>query len=740
MKSNRREFLQSMLGGALVIGSPIMGGVQTFAQGTDKAFKPSLWLAIETSGQVTIMAHRSEMGTGIRTCLPAVLADELDADLEQVTIQQALGDEAYGSQNTDGSRSIRDFFQTMREVGANARFLLETAAAKTWAVPVKECVATNHKVTHKKSGRSLSFGQLVPTASQLKVPAKGKAPLKDRSQWRYIGKDFKTYDSQDIIKGTATFGADVRIPGMKYAAVARCPVLGGQLKSHDATETLKVPGVKQVLIIPAFKAPHAFQALGGVAVIATSSWAAFEGRRRLKIQWKDGPNANYDSKTFRSTLLDSVRKPGKPIRKEGDATTAIAKASKKHHAEYVTPLLAHATMEAPCATARFTNDSCEVWAPNQNPQAARDAVVASLGLKKKQVTIHTTLLGGGFGRKSKPDFIVEAALLSKASNETIQVVWSREDDIRHDYYHAPAAIRCEAGINEKNQIQGFLMRVAFSSIMSTFVAGLKNPADIELMMGVSDLPYQVKDLQAESCPAPAHIRIGWLRSVCNIFHVFATSSFIDELANIAKEDSARFILQSLGEARKIQLSKDVKYPNYGRSLEDFPIDIGRLRNVIETAQTKAWNRKVPQGHGLGIAAHRSFQAYVAVVVEAKVSPDAQVSVPRVDLVIDCGTVVNPDRVRAQMEGSIIFGLSLALLGEISVKNGRVIQSNFHDYPVQRIYEAPKIMNITLVSSDKAPGGAGEPGVPPIAPALANAIFAACGQRLRELPLRPKAWK
>jgi isoquinoline 1-oxidoreductase beta subunit len=738
MQGTRRAFLQGLVGGgALVIWAPFLGPVQLFAQEAPAALQPSLWVSINAKGVVTIVAHRSEMGTGIRTSLPAVVADELEADLTRVEIEQALGDEAYGSQNTDGSRSVRNFFQTMREVGASARHMLEEAAAQTWGVPASECRAKFHVVHHAKTKRKLGFGELAAKAAKLQAPARKDLRLKERSEWRYIGKDFQTYDAAAIVRGEAVFGADKKLPGMKYATVARSPVLGGALASHDASEALKVPGVERVVVLPGFKGAHTFQALGGVAVVATSTWAAIQGRRKLKTTWKKSPNQSYDSKAFRKELLAAVRKPGKSVRTQGDAAKARQAAAKQLKAEYTTPLLAHATMEPPCALAHTTKDGCEVWAPNQNPQAARDTVAASLGLDKKQVKVHTTLLGGGFGRKSKPDFIAEAALVSREVKAPVRVVWTREDDIQHDYYHAPAALRCEAGLDEAGQIQGWLFRSAFSTITSTFAPGSSSPAPFELMMGVTDLPYAVKDLQCESCPAPAQIRIGWLRSVCNIFHVFGSSSFLDELAHAAGKDPAEFLLVALGKPRHLKLGKDVNYPNYAKPLSEYPIDIGRLRGVVEKVKASGWDRKVPKGHGLGIAAHRSFQAYVAVVVEAHVDAKGKVQVPRVDIAIDLGTVVNPDRVRAQMEGSVIFGLSLALQGEITVKQGAVVQSNFHNYPVQRIHEAPRTINVTLVKSEAPPGGAGEPGVPPIAPALANAIFAACGQRLRDLPLRPQ---
>jgi isoquinoline 1-oxidoreductase beta subunit len=738
-QATRRSFLKGLFGsGALVVGAPLLGSARLFAEEVEVTFRPSIWVAIAPDGAVTIVTHRSEMGTGIRTCLPAVVADELEANLDRVILEQALGDEKFGSQNTDGSRSIRNFFQTMREVGATARHMLEAAAAETWGVPASECRAQAHEVRHAKSGKTLGFGALASAASKQPVPGKDAVKLKPRSEWRYIGKDFPIHDGPAITRGEATFGGDVRRPGQRFAAVLRSPDLGGTLASHDASAALKVPGVEKVVVLPAFQGVHGFQALGGVAVVARSTWAAFQGREALEAKWTPGPHADHDSTSFRDTLLDAVRKPGRVVREEGSVETSLEGAEKRLVAEYTTPLLAHAPMEPPVATAHVTPEGCDAWAPNQNPQAARDTVAAALDLDKSKVRIHTTLLGGGFGRKSKPDFIAEAALLSREVGAPVQVVWSREDDLRHDYYHAPAAVRCEAGVGKKGNVEGMLMRTAFSPITSTFAAGSQTPAPFELALGATDVPYAVPNLQVESCEAPAHVRIGWLRSVCNIFHAFATSSFVDELAQDARKDSAEFLLEALGPARLLEFGEGVTYPNYDKPLDEYPIDIGRLRGVVEEVKAKAWGRKLPKGHGLGIAAHRSFHAYVAVVVEASVDEDGVVQVPRVDLVADLGTVVNPDRVRAQMEGSVIFGLSLALQGEITTSRGRVEQSNFDDYPVQRMNESPREIHVTLVESTDPPGGAGEPGVPPVAPALANAIFAATGQRLRDLPLRPES--
>lgn len=740
----RRHLLRQLVGGgALVLGAPLLGpglttGAQLLAQDAPAAapFAPSLWLAIDAQGAVTIVTHRSEMGTGVRTCLPAVVADELGADLARVTIEQALGDEAYGSQNTDGSRSVRRFLQTMREAGAAARLLLERAAAQTWSAPLERCLARDHAVHLAGSERRLGFGELVALARTLPAPKRAELRFRPAAELRYVGKAFPSKDAPAIAVGKARYGLDVRLPGMKFACVARCPVYGGALASHDAAEALAVPGVEGVVVLPPFEPPHRFQALGGVAVVATNTWAALEGRRKLKLEWEPGPNASYDSRAFRQELLEAVRTAGVVVRERGDVPSALEAAAKRTSAEYTTPLLAHAPMEPPCAVARYSPKLCEVWAPTQNPQADQATLASALGLPPEQVRVHVTLLGGGFGRKSKPDFSAEAALVSRAVNAPVQLVWTREDDLRHSFYHAPAALRLEGGVDAAGKLTAWQARTAFSSIGSTFVAGQKVPNAGELRLGFIDLPYALEHLRLERGEASAHVRIGWMRSVCNIFHAFAAGSFTDELAHLAGRDPAEFLLEAIGPARQIELEEGVEYDNYGEPLEVFPLDAGRLRGVVERVKERAWGRKLPAGHALGIAAHRSFHAYVAVVVEAAVDDEGRVRVPRVDLAVDLGQVVNLDRVRAQMEGSVVFGLSLALRGEITAREGRIEQSNFHDYPVLRIYEAPREINVEIVASEAPAGGAGEPGVPPVAPALANAIFKACGQRLRDLPLRP----
>jgi isoquinoline 1-oxidoreductase beta subunit len=739
---SRRGFLKGLVaGGALVLGARFFPLPEAAGQDAEP-WRPDHFLAIAPSGLVTIVAHRSEMGTGIRTSLPMVVADELEADWAKVELEQAIGDKKYGSQNTDGSRSIRNFFTKMRQVGASARAMLVAAAAAEWGVPAGECVARDHQVHHEGSGRKVGYGDLVAKARTLEAPA--EPPLKDPKEWKFIGKDVvEDAGFQGIVRGSATFGMDLKLPGMKYAAIARSPVLGGKVKSVDDAAAKATPGVEAVVQLPPFKGPvHGFQALGGVAVIASNTWAAFRGAKALKVEWEGGPNAAFDSEAYEAELMATVTKPGKVVRSEGDVDGAFAKdGADTHAASYYVPMLAHASMEPPCALAHVTDDRCEAWAPTQNPQAAQETLMATLGIQDpSKVVVNVSLLGGGFGRKSKPDYVAEAALLSRELKAPVKVVWSREDDVRHDYYHSAGAVHVKASLDEKGRPTAWLQRSAFPSIFSTFAPGVTHGSDMEMMLGFTDVPYAVKNLRVENGPAKAHVRIGWLRSVSNIFHVFGTSSFADELAHKAGVDPLQYLLDLIGEDRLITFEDGVNYPNYSKPLEDYPIDTARLKNVLRLAARKSgWaKRKLAKGQGLGIAVHRSFLSYVANVVEVKVDPKTgKVSIPRVDVALDCGVVVNPDRVRAQMEGSAVFGASIALHGEITAKQGAIRQSNFHDYRVARITDAPQQVNVHLVESTELPTGVGEPGVPPFPPALCNAIFAATGKRIRRLPIQPK---
>jgi isoquinoline 1-oxidoreductase beta subunit len=737
----RRTFLGNLFSaGAFVLAARLLpeealgasspSGAGSTGKAATAAWSPSVYLGIDTDGKVIIVTHRSEMGTGIRSVLPRVLADELEADWERVKVEQAPGDAKYGNQNTDGSCSIRDFYDAMRQAGASARVMLERAAAEKWGVSVAECKAQNHWVVHT-SGRKFGYGELAADAAKQTAPKKEDLKFKSPAEYRYIGKELPTIDVEDLCAGKGTFGIDARMPGMVHASIERSPVYGGKLKSFDDKEARAVKGVQQTVVLPPLTPPYGFKPLGGVAVIANSTWAAMKGREKLKVEWDPGENAGYDSANYKQALLETVRKPQKAARNIGDVDAEFAKGGKTYEAEYYVPHLSHAPMEPPAAVADFNDGKVVIYAATQNPQAVQDTVATALGIDKKNVECHVTLLGGGFGRKSKPDYVAEAALLSKQVGKPVKVTWSREDDIRFDYFHAVAAMYLKAALDDKGKPTAWLQRSAFPSIGAMFNPANNSGQPFELSMGWNNLPFDIPNHRAENGPAKAHVRIGWLRSVANIYHAYAVHSFADELAALANRDRVEYLLEILGQPRKVDIGAR------GPMADKFPLDTGRLRRVIELAAEKSgWaNKKPAKGHALGIAAHWSFYSYVAAVVEAEVDDAGKVRIPRVDIAADVGTVINPDRVKAQFEGASVFGASIALMGEITAAGGAIVQSNFDTYSVARIHEAPIITNVHLVPSTEPPAGVGEPGVPPMLPAICNAVFAATGKRIRDLPIR-----
>jgi isoquinoline 1-oxidoreductase beta subunit len=576
---------------------------------------------------------------------------------------------------------------------------------------------------------------LATAASKLPVPKKEELQFKPRSAWRYIGKGMTSYDLTELCTGKAVYGMDARVDGMVYASIEHPPVLGGKLKSCDDQEALKVAGVLQTVPIDPFKPPPAFQPLGGVAVIASNTWAAFQGRKKLKIVWDNGQNESYNSGEYQKELQATAHKPGKVVRNEGDVDAAFAKGGKIVEADYYVPLLAHASMEPMVALAEFKDGKVTAWAPTQNPQAAQDIISKELGIPKEDVVCHVTLLGGAFGRKSKPDYVAEAAILSKKVGRPVKVVWTREDDIKFDYYNAVAAMYMKAALDTSCRPAAWLQRSVFPPITSIFDVNAVYGDPGHLGQGWTDIPYDIPNLRVENGPAKAHVRIGWLRSVANIYHGFAVQSFSDELAHAAGRDPLEYLIELIGPSRILDL-KNTGYLNYGAPYDAYPIDTGRLRRVTELVAEKAgWGkRKLGKGSGLGIAAHRSFVTYVATVVEVEVNDRGEVRIPRVDTAVDAGTVVNPELTRAQFEGAAVFGTSVVRSGEITATKGAIDQSNFQDYPVARIDEAPYQTNVYLVESTAPPAGVGEPGVPPMVAALCNAIYAATSKRVRELPL------
>ena len=706
--------------------------------GADHAIlHPSAFVGIDSDGTVYIVAHRSEMGTSSRTSVPLILADELDADWKRVKLEQAIGDPRYGDQDTDGSHSVRSFYDVMREAGATARLMLTQAAAQQWKVPVSECQSDLHVIVHKASNRKAGYGELATAAAKLPVPKKEGLQFKPKSKWRYIGKGATSYDLTDICTGKAGYGMDAHLDGMLYASVEHPPVLGGKVKSYDEKAPLQVKGVKQTVPIKPFTPPHQFQPLGGVAVIADNTWAAFQGRKKLNVAWENGPNSTYNSDPYKKELQETSRKPGKVARNIGDVDAVFAKGGKIVEADYYVPMLAHAPMEPPVALADYRAGKVTIWASTQNPQAVQETVAGVLGIPKENVICHVPLLGGGFGRKSKPDYAAEAAILSKAVGRPVKVVWSREDDIKFGYYHAVSAMYMKAALDEKGKPVAWLQRSVFPPIGSTFALNTTYGDGGDLGQGWTDLPFDIPNHRAENGSAENHVRIGWLRSVANIYHSFAAQSFADELAHTAGRDSVEYMLELIGPARIVDVKASAPdYDNYGESPSVFPLDTARVRRVVEIAAEKSgWGkRKLGKGTGMGIAVHRSFLTYVATVVEVEVNDQGEVKIPVVHSAVDAGLVVNPEATRAQFEGAAVFGTSIVRTGEITAKDGVIEQSNFDNYPVARMNEAPYQTNVYIVENEAPPAGVGEPGVPPFAPALCNAIFAATGKRIRELPL------
>ncbi|GGP90303.1 xanthine dehydrogenase family protein molybdopterin-binding subunit [Shewanella ulleungensis] len=731
---SRRNVLKlfGAVGGGLVLGSTSLAW-SPMALAQDKQATMNLFVAIGEDDKVYLTCHRSEMGQGIRTGIPQVLADELEADWDKIVVVQGLGDIAYGDQNTDGSRSIRKQYKKMRQMGAMARTMLEQAAADKWNVPLAEVYAKQSRVYHKGSTKSLRFGELAVAASAIKVPNIETLTFKPDSEFNFIGKPKTIVDMDDILAGKAMFGYDINVEGMVYASITRPPVLGSDVATFDDSAARKVAGVLDIIQLPVPKGAPLFQALGGIAVIASNTWSAMEGRKALKITWTQSVNDSHDTTQYLADLVERVKQPGKVVRQLG-ASVDSWPAESTINAVYTVPYLTHAMMEPPVATASVTADGCEIWASTQTPQSTQKNVAGVLGLADEKVKVNVTLLGGGFGRKSKPDFSVEAAMLSQKLNRPVKVSWTREDEIQNGYYHAISAQFYQARLDKNNQPQAMLARTGFPSISSTFAEGVELPSAGELDLGFVDVPLALPQIQLEAVKANAHTRIGWMRSVCNIQHAFGIGSFVDELAVKANKPCLQMWREMLGEARKETLANQgFEYGNYGETLDDHPIDVGRYHHVLDIMEAKlAQQPPVLKNQGWGFAIHRSFTTYVAVATLVEVKDD-NLKVLKSIAAIDAGLVVNPDRLASQTEGAIIFGLSLALMGEISFKDGKVQQSNFHDYPLLRLPQSPEI-EVIHIKSTANPAGVGEPGVPPVAPSLTNAIFAATGKRYRDLPL------
>jgi isoquinoline 1-oxidoreductase beta subunit len=655
------------------------------------------------------------MGQGISTALPAAVADELEADWSRVKVIQGDADKKYGPQGTGGSQSINKMFEPMRKAGAAGKELLIAAAAQTWKTPVENCYAKSHAVYNRVDDRSLKYGELVAVASGLPVP---EAPvLKTRDQFRYIGKPLQRHDQADMAVGERIYGADKKVPGMKYAAIRHIPVLGGSVKSVDKTEALAMKGVVDVVVIPRFENPYG--SIGGVAVVADNTWVAEQALSKLKIEFEAGKNGSYDTQAYKKQLVQNVEAPAKNEFEKGSLDQAFKDATLRLKATYTGGHLSHSPMEPMASLVWVQKDKCEIWASTQDPEGIQKTIGAYLGREPEDITVHVMMAGGAFGRKFKCDYVQEAAACSKAVGAPVQLTWSREEDMRTGYFHSCSAQHIEASVDAKGKLSGWLHRAAFPPIGSTF-----NPAVVQPSTGdldaVTKHPYGIENVRAESGMAPAHTRIGWYRSVYHIFYSFAINSFTDELAHKAGVDSLQFFRNIYANNKNPEQSEQVK-----RSL-------GVLNKAAEMA---GWGKKLPANQGLGISVHHSFNSYAAMVAHVEVDGE-NITVHRVDCAVDCGLILNPDIATAQMEGAVIMGLGLALNTEIRFKNGAVVNSNFHDYPVLSISETPAEINVGFVGQEYRPTGIGEPGVPTTAPALANAIFAATGKRYRSLPIKP----
>ncbi|MFK8013910.1 MAG: molybdopterin cofactor-binding domain-containing protein [Gammaproteobacteria bacterium] len=742
-KMNRRQFVGRTAAGALLLGVPLSAPRADDHEEVEKTLEnmqggdatPSLFIALHPDGQVDLTCHRSEMGQQSWTSMAQLIAEELEADFSRVNIVQAIGHPRYGDQNTDGSRSVRYNFTRLRTAGAAMRLMLERAAAEHFGVE-SGCTANDHYVVHTASGRRVSFGELAERASGQAIPSLSEVKLKTRDQWRYIGKPTPSLTVPKITRGQGEFGIDVQLPDMVHAVIARPPQVLGKPGKVDDAKSRDVPGFLRTVRLPDASEPVAFKPLGGIAVVAKDTYAAIAARRVLSVEWDTGPNAQYDSADFEKAMTATARQPGAVKLNRGDANKALESATRSVTAEYYAPHLAQAPMEPPVATARWEGNKVECWACTQTPQASRRTVAQVCGVPEDNVTINVTWLGGGFGRKSKPDYVVEAALIAREIGQPVKVTWTREDDLQHGYFHSVSAQRFDAALDDDGRCTALRHRTVFPPIPSTFAAGADDPSWGELGLGATDNPFAVPNLRLESGRAKAHVRIGWLRAVANVYHAFGVQSFASELAAEAGRDPRDYLLELIGPDRLIDPNNEgAEYSNYGSPMADYPIDTARLKHVARKASDMAnWGRELPEGHGLGIAVHRSFVSYVATVVEVAVTKDGALTIPGVWSAIDAGTVVNTRHTESQVEGGTLYGLSNALYGEMTAKDGAIVQANFPAWRIMRMNEAPRRMQVHIVESDAPPGGVGEPPTPPAAPALANAIFAATGVRYRRLPI------
>ena len=708
---SRRTFLKASAaaGGGLLLSfslPALMRNAEATAIPTANTFAPNAFIRIDRQGRVTLVVHQVEMGQGTYTSLPMLLAEELEVDLAQVHLEHAPPDDklyanpVLGFQVTGGSTSVRGAWEPLRRAGAAARSMLVSAACATWKVDANSCRAEKGQVIHVSTGRQLNYGVLVDKAATLPVP--DQVTLKEPKDFKLIGTAAKRLDSRDKVNGKAQFSIDVKVPGMKIATVAACPVFGGKLAGVDEAKAKAVKGVHQVVRLG-----------DAVAVVADHMWAAKQGLAALDIRWDNGPNAKLSTVDIVQQLEAASQKPGVAARKEGDVAKAMAGAARKVEAVYQVPFLAHATMEPMNCTVHARKDGCDVWVGTQVATRAQAAAAQVAGLPPEKIRVHNHLLGGGFGRRLEVDFITQAVQIASQVDGPVKVIWTREEDIQHDIYRPYYYDRLAAGLDEHGTPIAWSHRVTASSILARwFPPAFKEGLDPDAVEGAADLPYALPNVLVDYVrqEPPPGIVTGWWRGVGPTHNIFVVESFIDELAATAKKDPVQFRRDLLG-----------KLP--------------RARAVLDLATEKAgWGQPLPKGHGRGVSVQHAFGSYLAQVAEVTVSKGGEVRVHRVVCAVDCGMIVNPDTVKAQMEGGIIFGITAALFGEITIKYGRVEQNNFNDYRLLSINEAP-VVEVYLVKSAEAPGGIGEPGTSAIAPAVTNAIFAATGKRIRKLPVK-----
>jgi len=738
---SRRGFLKGLgLGsGVFVLATSLPGVAFADSETNDISDnKLGVFVSINSDGLVSIICHRSEMGQGIRTSIPQIIAEEMEANWTLVSVIQAQADRKYGSQSTAGSASIRRYFTLMRQIGAMVRFMLEQAAANIWQVDKSEVTATQHFVHHKSSGQKIGFGELAVSAAKLTPPKADEVSLKKIENFSLIGKQLKLVDHEDMVQGKAIYAQDIVLENMLYASIERPPVVGGKLSSFDASEAKKVPGVVAVIELKPRSLPVKMLPVSGVAVLASNTWAAVEGRKKLKVEWSHGDAENHDSADFKKLLKQKVLRRGLNVRTRGDVYQHEYDPKRTLEASYSVPYLHHAPMESPAATAMIKEDKCTIWTGTQNPMSVKRMAMTELGLDRKQgdqVEVNVTLMGGAFGRKSKSDFAIEAVELAKATGRPVKVIWSREDDVKHGYYHGISTNYCKAELSPDGTADFWIQRNAYPPINWMNNTDTKFPRDSHLSLGFADIPFELDHLSCEKHKVDSFVRPGWMRSVACIQNGFALGSFVDELAVKANINTSQMWFNLLGQDRYVDPAKDnfKTWNNYGLSLKQHPVDIRRMKGVIRLLLEKAnIEEKLPENEGWGISFLNSFGSYVAAASKVRIK-DNKVEMLEMHTAVDCGIVVTPDRVKSQMEGAMIFGLSIALMGEISVKKGAIEQSNFDDYPVTRMQQVPPL-HVHMLESTKAPGGIGEPGVPAIAPSITNAIYHASGIRIRDLPV------